>query len=152
MLEAERMDRFSILIAEDDPDDRFILEQAIGELGVGADLRFVEDGEELVHYLRRSGKYADPMLSPRPLLIFLDLNMPKKDGRQALMEIKTDPELKRIPVAIWTTSEDRKDKTDCLRTGADVFVTKPSSYDELVSSVKSLVTRYSSQGTTTNAT
>ena len=142
------MNRCNILIAEDDPDDRFILQQAIGELGVGADLRFVEDGEELLCYLRRSGKYADPTLSPRPLLIFLDLNMPKKDGRQALAEIKTDPDLKNIPVAIWTTSEEKKDKTQCLKAGADVFVTKPVGYAELASTVRQVILEYSSQGTT----
>ena len=146
------MNRCNILIAEDDPDDRFILQQAIGELGVGADLRFVEDGEELLCYLRRSGKYADATLSPRPLLIFLDLNMPKKDGRQALAEIKTDPDLKNIPVAIWTTSEEKKDKTQCLKAGADVFVTKPVGYAELLSNVRQVIMKYSSQATTARET
>jgi CheY-like chemotaxis protein len=137
----------TILMAEDDPDDRFLMRQAFIEIGNGRDLRFVEDGEELIHYLRRSGKYTDPGFSPRPMLIFLDLNMAKKDGRQALIEIKVDPDLQTIPVVIWTTSDEREDKINCEKAGADVFVTKPVSFTELSNSVKTLVTRYSSQGT-----
>jgi CheY-like chemotaxis protein len=135
----------TILMAEDDPDDRFLMTQAFIEIGNGRDLRFVEDGEELIHYLRRSGKYTDPAISPRPVLIFLYLNMPKKDGRQALVEIKADPDLQRIPVAIWTTSDEREDKIQCQKAGADVFVTKPANYAELINSVKKLLMRYSSQ-------
>ena len=146
-LETERMTEFTILMAEDDPDDRFFMAQAIRDLGTCADLRFVEDGEELMGYLLRSGKYTDPELSPRPVLIFLDLNMPRKDGRQAIVEIKANPDLQRIPVAIWTTSDEREDKIYCKKAGADVFVTKPASYAELVDSVRNLVTRYFSQGT-----
>ncbi len=125
MMETERISSFTVLMAEDDPDDRFLMEQAFLEIGNHADLPFVEDGEELMHYLRRSGKYADPTCSPRPALIFLDLNMPRKDGRQALLEIKTDPDLGKIPVAIWTTSEEVEDRIQWEIAGADVFVTKP---------------------------
>jgi CheY-like chemotaxis protein len=137
---------FTILMAEDDPDDRFLMEQALGEIRAYADLRFVEDGEELMHYLLRSGKYTDAALSPRPEIIFLDLNMPRKDGRQALMEIKSDPDLQKIPVAVWTTSDEVEDKIQCEIAGADVFVTKPVSYTELVNSVRKVIIRYSSQG------
>lgn len=97
-------------MAGDDPDDRFLMEQALLDIGNDADLRFAEDGEELMNYLLRSGKYTDVKLSPRPVLIFLDLNMPRKDGRQVLWEIKTDPDLKKIPVVIWTTSEEEEDR------------------------------------------
>jgi CheY-like chemotaxis protein len=149
MIEAEWMSPFTILMAEDDPDDRFIVEQAMGELGIGtcADLRLVEDGEELMHYLHRRGKYADATASPRPALILLDLNMPKKDGRQALVEIKADFDLRGIPVAVWTTSEEREDRIQCLKAGADDYVTKPTGYAELVNSIKRLVRRYSCQRT-----
>jgi len=136
---------FTVLMADDDPDDRFLTEQACRELMSCGDLRFVEDGEELMHYLRRRGRYADPKISPRPALILLDLNMPKKDGRRALVEIKADPDLRSIPVAIWTTSEEREDRIQCLEAGADDYVTKPSGYAELVSNIERLVTRYSSQ-------
>jgi CheY-like chemotaxis protein len=147
-VKAERMHDFTILMAEDDPDDRFLMKQALGEFVPSPDLRFVENGEELMHYLRRSGRYIDPSFSPRPGLVFLDLNMPKKDGRQALIDIKSDPDLRTIPVVIWTTSDEREDKINCEKAGADLFVTKPRSYTELLNSVKTLVTRYSSQGAT----
>jgi CheY-like chemotaxis protein len=143
-VENEKVPDFTILMAEDDPDDRFLMEQAFLEIGTAGDLRFVEDGEELIHYLLRSGKFSDATISPRPVLILLDLNMPKKDGRQALLEIKADPDLRGIPVVIWTTSDDREDKVQCRSAGADVFVTKPSNYIELVNSVRTLVRRYSS--------
>ena len=134
---------FTILMAEDDPDDRFLVEEAVLQLGGGAELRFVEDGEELMRYLRRSGNYADPLLSPRPSLILLDLNMPKKDGRKALVEIKGDPGLQGIPVAIWTTSSEREDRIHCQKAGAEVYVTKPENYTELMNSVRKLITQYS---------
>jgi CheY-like chemotaxis protein len=140
------MSRFTVLMAEDDPDDRFIMEQALREIESGGDFRFVVDGEELMQYLRRLGNYADPMRSPRPALILLDLNMPKKDGRQALLEIKADPDLQRIPVAIWTTSDEKDDKVHCQKASADVYLTKPPSYTELVNSVRKLLARYSSPG------
>jgi len=139
---------FKLLMADDDPDDRFMTEQACLEIMSCGDLLLVEDGEELMQYLRHSGKYADPLSSPRPGLILLDLNMPRKDGRQALMEIKSDPDLRRIPVVVWTTSEENKDRIQCLKAGADDYVTKPSGYAELVNNIKRLFTRYSLQGTT----
>jgi CheY-like chemotaxis protein len=151
-VEAEQMSDFTILMAEDDPDDRFLMEQTVLEIGFAGDLRFVEDGEELMQYLFRIGKYSDAGLSPRPVLIFLDLNMPKKDGRQALAEIKTNPDLQTIPVVVWTTSEEREDKAECQKAGADAFVTKPASYADLVNNVRSLVTRYSSQAIMANVT
>jgi CheY-like chemotaxis protein len=129
-------------MADDDADDRFLFEQAFGELESCGDLRFVEGGEELMGYLRRSGKYADPTASPRPALILLDLNMPRKDGRQALEEIKSDPDSKGIHVAIWTTSEEKKDRVECLKAGADDYATKPASYADLVDSIKKLVKKY----------
>jgi CheY-like chemotaxis protein len=135
-------DFFTILMADDDPDDRLIAEQAFLELGCLGELRFVEDGEELIHYLRRSGKYADLPLSPRPAFILLDLNMPKKDGWQALIEIKTDLDLQNIPVVIWTTSKGTEDSVQFKKTGADGFVTKPADYANLLNSLRELVTRY----------
>jgi CheY-like chemotaxis protein len=138
------MRNLTILMAEDDPDDRFLMEQALLETGSCVDLRFVEDGQDLMEYLLRSGRYIDTTLSPRPALIFLDLNMPRKDGRQALLEIKADPGLQKIPVAIWTTSQEAEDKIHCQKAGADIFVTKPASYIELVNRMKAVVRRYSS--------
>jgi CheY-like chemotaxis protein len=145
MMSSSGVSCFTLLMADDDPDDRFLTQEACRELMSCGDLRFVEDGEELMHYLRRQGKYADPRVSPRPKLILLDLNMPKKDGRRALAEIKGDPDLRSIPVAIWTTSEEKEDRIQCLKAGADDYVTKPAGYVELLSSIERLVTRYSSE-------
>lgn len=129
-------------MAEDDPDDRLIVGQAFLEIGHGWDLRFVEDGEELMRYLHRTKNYVDPLLSPRPEFILLDLNMPKKDGRQALAEIKADPDLRGITVVIWTTSKESKDKVQCEKAGAEFYETKPGSYIELVNTLRSLINKY----------
>jgi CheY-like chemotaxis protein len=133
---------FTILMAEDDPDDRVILEQAFLELETGGELRFVEDGEELMRYLRRSEKYTNPQISPLPAFILLDLNMPRKDGRRALAEIKADPDLRKIPVIIWTTSKELEDKTQSIEAGADFYVTKPERYSDLVNRLRKLVEKY----------
>ena len=128
----------TILMAEDDPDDRLLTEEAFSKALLANDLRFVEDGEELMDYLYRRGKYADASNSPRPGLILLDLNMPRKDGREALEEIKADPNLRRIPIVVLTTS---KAEEDILRTydlGVSGFITKPVECESLVEVVKVL--------------
>lgn len=122
----------TILMADDDPDDRQMTREAFEESRLVNDLRFVEDGAELMDYLRRRHTYADPASSPRPGLILLDLNMPKKDGREALREIKADPLLRTIRVVVLTTS---KAEEDILRTydlGAESFVTKPVTFTGFV--------------------
>ena len=138
----EREIPFTVLMAEDDPDDRFLLEQAFRDLESNGEVRFVEDGEQLMHYLFRQDKYVDSKLSPRPTLILLDLNMPKKDGRQALREIKSEPSLAKIPVVVWTTSDLEEDITYCRKAGADSYITKPISYSELLEAVKDIGRRY----------
>lgn len=143
----KRLNRFIVLMAEDDPDDRFLVERAFRDIQGSGDLRFVEDGEALVNYLFRSGQYADPELFPRPSLILLDLNMPKKDGRQALIEIKRDPELQAIPVVVWTTSNESDDRIQCKKIGAASYVTKPIAYAELVRAIRELVSKYSPKNT-----
>ena len=135
-------DFFTILMADDDPDDRFIAAQAFKEIGCFGELRLVEDGEELMNFLHRSEKYADLMPSPRPAFILLDLNMPRKDGWQVLTEIKTDPDLLNIPVVIWTTSKETEATIQYNKMGADVFVTKPADYASLLKRLHELVTRY----------
>jgi CheY-like chemotaxis protein len=134
---------FTVLMAEDDPDDRFVMEHAFEDLQGRAELRFVKDGEELMEYLQRFGRYTDKALSPRPGLILLDLNMPKKDGREALVEIKAVLNLQKIPIVVWTTSTQEEDKIQCREAGADHFVTKPLSYTELENTVRELVIKYS---------
>lgn len=134
--------RMTILIAEDDFDDRLLLEMAFHSFENGCEIRFVVDGEELMEYLERRGSYADPKSSPRPELILLDLNMPKKNGHQALVEIKNNPVLKNIPLAIWTTSTSEKDILFCRKIGADQFLTKPSSFEDVVAAMKMLISLY----------
>lgn len=127
-----------ILMADDDADDRMLTRDALEESRVLNDLRFVEDGEELMEYLTRKGKYADVADSPRPGLILLDLNMPKKDGREALKEIKSDPNLRRIPVVIMTTSKAEEDIFRSYDFGASSFITKPVTFDRLVELMRTL--------------
>ena len=131
----------TILMAEDDVDDSFLLAETLKNLGCEGKLRLVQDGVELMAYLKRRGKYADPELSPLPSLLLLDLNMPRKDGRQALREIKADPSLRKIRVVIWTTSDLQEDRVLCHEAGADDYVTKPNSFEELMEEVKALCRR-----------
>jgi CheY-like chemotaxis protein len=137
---------FRILMAEDDPDDRLLLEQALKEIRFPGDLRFVEDGEALMRYLQHMGDYSDNTTFPRPTIILMDLNMPKKDGRQALTEIKRDPDLRQIPVIVWTTSDLNEDIKRCHEAGADSFITKPMSYTELVNTVRELFSKWGAYG------
>ncbi len=128
-----------ILMADDDDDDRLLARDALAECHAQSELRCVENGEELIDYLTRRGPYADPEKSPRPGLILLDLNMPRKDGRDALREIKLHPELRRIPVVVLTTSRADTDISRIYELGANSFVAKPVSYDSLVQVMRSLV-------------
>ncbi len=98
-----------ILLADDDEDDRLLTADALRAAKMGSDLKTVSDGEELLDYLYRRGKHALPGSSPKPDLILLDLNMPRRDGREALREMKADPELRSIPVVILTTSRTEED-------------------------------------------
>jgi len=142
MVKAGFQEKSTVLIAEDDFDDRLLLEMAFHAFENNCEIKFVLDGEELMDYLNRRGPYEDQRTSPRPELILLDLNMPKKNGHQALLEIKGNPLLKDIPVAIWTTSGSEKDMLFCRKTGADQFLTKPSSFADVVSAVKMLTALY----------
>src|SRR5437867_12727614 len=132
-----------ILMADDDADDRLLAQDALAECqlvgtsGSPNDLHFVENGEELLDYLHRRGKYAQSNI-PRPSLILLDLNMPRKDGREALREIKTHPELRRIPVVVLTTSKADTDIAKIYELGANSFISKPVQFDALVKMMNSL--------------
>jgi CheY-like chemotaxis protein len=127
-----------ILMADDDDDDRLLTRDAVAEAGLDGDLHFVANGEELLDYLCRRGKYQQPASSPRPGLILLDLNMPLKDGREALREIRADPELRRIPVVVLTTSKADTDIGAIYDLGANSFISKPFQFEALVSVMKSL--------------
>jgi len=127
-----------ILMADDDDDDRLLTRDAVAEAGLDGDVRFVENGEELLDYLCRRGKYHSPAAAPRPGLILLDLNMPLKDGREALREIRADPELRRIPVVVLTTSKADTDVGAIYELGANSFISKPFQFEALVSVMKML--------------
>jgi CheY-like chemotaxis protein len=131
-------DTITILMADDDADDRLMTKEAFEESRLANDLRFVEDGVELMDYLNRRGKYADPAASPRPGLILLDLNMPRKDGREALREIKADPNLKSIRVIILTTSKAEEDIYRTYDLSAASYITKPVTFAGMAEVIKVL--------------
>ena len=126
----------TILVADDDPEDCMMTRKAFEASQGGSDLRFVGDGEELMDYLMRREGYADPLTSPRPGIILLDLNMPKKDGYAALEEIKIHPEIRRIPVVVLTTSNAEADIRLSYERGASSFITKPETHQGLVEAMK----------------
>jgi CheY-like chemotaxis protein len=128
----------TILMADDDPDDRQMTREAFEEARLANDLRFVCDGEELMDYLKRRGPYRDPASSPRPAILLLDLNMPRKDGREALQEIKADPQLRQIRVIVLTTSKAEEDVYRAYDVSATSFITKPVKFDALVEVVRAL--------------
>ena len=132
----------TVLVADDDPDHCRLTEEAGKEAQVGFNLRFVHDGEDLLNYLYRRGQYADSFQSPRPCAILLDLNMPKKSGREALQEIKSDPTLSRIPVVILTTSKNVTDMYHTSLLGVNGFITKPKTFTGYLELMKNLVTHW----------
>ena len=121
-----------ILMADDDEDDRRAVAKAWQTSRAVNPIEFVNDGEELMDYLHRSGEFSGLAASTRPGLILLDLNMPKKDGREALKEIKADPNLRQIPVIVLTTSKAEEDIYRTYDLGANSFITKPVTFNSLV--------------------
>jgi two-component system response regulator len=121
-----------ILMAEDDPQDRLLTEEAFRESRLANPLYFVEDGEQLMDYLQRRGRYTDTALYPFPGVVLLDLNMPRKDGRVCLAEIKNSPALKHLPVVVLTTSSQEEEIVRSYDLGANSFVSKPVDFDKLV--------------------
>jgi len=127
-----------ILIAEDDPDDRQWIKEALIETHMPADVRFVEDGEDLMDLLFHRGKYKTTSTLSYPGMILLDLNMPRKDGREALKEIKVDPRLRHVPVIILTTSKSEEDIFRTYNLGANSVILKPVTYSGLIDIMRSL--------------
>lgn len=119
-----------VLIADDDTDDCLIIMEAWEETGIGNELRFVQDGHELMNYLYHRRQFSSSETSPRPGLILLDLSMPKKNGMEALTEIKADQRLKDIPIIVLSTSQTPKEASEAYGLGAYGFVTKPSTFPE----------------------
>jgi CheY-like chemotaxis protein len=127
-----------ILMAEDDPDDRLMVKEALAEARIINAIEFVNDGEELLDYLKRRGEFSYLKGEPYPGLILLDLNMPRKDGRDALMEIKSDTRLKHIPVVALTTTRSEEDITNLYACGINSYIIKPITFDALVEVMKAL--------------
>src|SRR5664280_1720670 len=133
-----RRSPITILLADDDEDDLQVVKEALQKNRLGNDIRTTGDGEELLDYLLRRGRYTNPSDSPRPGLILLDLNMPKKDGREALAEIKTSPDLRQIPIIVLTTSKAEEDVFRSYHLGVNSFITKPVTLAGLAEAMKVL--------------
>ena len=125
-----------ILVADDDEDDRMLIADAFEESMLNNPVDFVNDGEQLMQYLRKEGPYADTKDVPLPGIILLDLNMPKKDGRTALKEIREDEQLRKIPIVVLTTSKSEEDILKTYNLGVNSFITKPVTFDGLVEVVR----------------
>jgi CheY-like chemotaxis protein len=133
-----RQTTVTILMADDDEDDCMLAREALAESRLANELHIVRDGEELMDYLHHRGQYTDAKSAPRPGLILLDLNMPKKDGREALREIKADSVLRRIPVIVLTTSKADEDIYHTYDLGANSFIIKPVTFASLVEVMRTI--------------
>lgn len=126
----------TILLADDDPDDRLLVKEAFEENHLINELATVQDGEELMDFLHKRGKFADSAVTPG--LILLDLNMPRKSGHEALQEIKADPKLRRLPIVIMTTSKAEEDVVRSYDMGVNSFIVKPVTFEALVDLIREL--------------
>jgi CheY-like chemotaxis protein len=124
-----------VLLVEDDPGDVLLIREAFDFNKVHNNLNVVSDGEQALDYLRGAGDYADRI---RPDLVLLDLNLPRKDGREVLAEVKTDPDLRTIPIVVLTTSEAEEDVLKSYQLHANAYVTKPVDFERFVSIVRQI--------------
>ena len=127
-----------ILMADDDADDRLLTREAFDASQVSNELRFVEDGVQLMDYLYNRNQFADKTANPKPGIILLDLNMPKKDGRESLAEIRKDPQFNNIRVIVLTTSKAEEDIYRSYNLGAASYITKPVTFEALVEVIRTL--------------
>lgn len=130
--------QLKVLIAEDDDDDFLLVKDAFEESRILIDIFRARDGEELIDFLLHRGEFGDPESAPRPTLILLDLNMPRKDGREALAEIKAHPDLRMIPVVILTTSKAEEDIVSTYGLGVNSFIRKPVEFVDFVRIIQTL--------------
>lgn len=136
--EIKNQNSIHVLVAEDDPDDRLLMRDGFRENNLINPLHFVKDGEELFDFLQNRGQYSDTLKYPRPGIIFLDLNMPKMDGREVLKTIKSIPEFKTIPVIVLTTSREEEDMFQTYDLGANSFIRKPVEFDAFMETIRTL--------------
>jgi CheY-like chemotaxis protein len=125
-----------ILTAEDDPEDRMMIKSALEEARIIEPIYFVSNGEDLLRFLKRKDQYASLSNLPLPGLIFMDLYMPKKDGREVLREIKADPDFQGIPIIVLSVSRSDEDIEEVYELGVSSFITKPTTFDKLVEMMK----------------
>ena len=138
MTDEEQRKLTPVLLVEDDPDDVAITRRAFSKGKIINPLYVVRDGEEAVEFLRREGRYARKGAAPRPGIVLLDLNLPRLDGRQVLRIVKSDPDLKLIPVAVLTTSEADADVLECYEQGANTYMTKPVDFSKFIQAIITL--------------
>lgn len=128
----------TILVIDDDPADQFLVREAIKSASLDYNLRLVSDGDEALEYLNHRGRYADRFAAPRPDLILLDLNMPRYNGRQVAKAIKSDADLKTIPVVVLTTSAQEEDIEELYQIGVNSYVQKPINFDDFTATLRDL--------------
>jgi two-component system response regulator len=128
-----------ILMVDDDKDDQRLVEKALREKGAANPMLFLSDGEELLDYLKRKGKFSDSEVSGKPCFILLDLNMPRMDGRKSLLFLKADPDLKKIPVVVLSTSRAEEDILRSYNLGANSFIVKPADFRGLLTLAEGLI-------------
>lgn len=138
MSKKENKNEIVILMADDDQEDRMLAQEALQESKLSGTMHFVEDGEQLLDYLHRRGKFSDKQKYPDPGVILLDLNMPRKDGREVLKELKSSSRLRAIPVVVLTTSKAEEDVLKTYDLGVNSYITKPVSFELLVDTMKTL--------------
>ncbi len=134
----DELNRVVLVMVDDDEDDCVVVSEAVELACTGCTFRCVQDGSEMMDYLNRVGRYRRPESSPVPDIILLDLNMPKIGGREVLRRLKTDPRFRAIPVIILTTSRELEDVKICYDLGANSYITKQSSFEQVVSAMKTL--------------
>jgi len=137
-METEKRGGPMLIIAEDDDDDFLLTVAAMEEAGLSAEIIRTKDGEELLDFLHRRGRHKSRDPLPDAVLVLLDLNMPRKDGREALRDIKSDPSLRRLPVVVLTTSRAEEDVVRAYELGVNSFIRKPASFQQFVECVKAL--------------
>ncbi len=131
-------EKTTILVVEDSPEDFEATQRGFRKAGLRNSIIHCEDGDEALDYLYRRGRYADPKDAPRPAVILLDLNLPGTDGREVLEQVKSDPQLRSIPVVVLTTSSDDRDIQECYQAGANSFIQKPVDLDGFLEAMQRL--------------
>jgi CheY-like chemotaxis protein len=135
MTDPTHLDVVDVLLVEDDDGDVLMTREAFEHHKIRNHLHVVQDGEEALEFLRREGRYTD---APRPGLILLDLNLPRRDGREVLAELKADPELRVIPVVVLTTSEAEEDILRSYSLHANAYVSKPVDFDRFIDVIRQI--------------